>query len=119
MTNLSLKEDHKYSFKTDIFGKPIKVEGKKHYEKLMAQGGYVPFEVAQEIAKEAQKDRKEYKASPLLINFLRHLYSKKTKDGKISLGGKEIEVMKRLGVRFDDYLPDYLKKNKDLEGGFC
>lgn len=106
MANIHNIEEHSYNFWTDVFGldskgRPIKVQGKEHYKKLMRMGGYVPYEEACDIAAENQPKRKKYKASDKLISFLKHMYHKpKTKNGEIQLSGKEIEAMKDLGVDF-------------------
>ena len=118
MPNLILDEEHKYNFETDVFGNFVKVRGREHYKKLMAQGGYVPFEKAQEIAHEARKKTapKLHTHDPELVSFLRHLKMTSTKDGKVMLGGKAIQKMKEFGVNFDALLPSHLKEHP-LKGG--
>lgn len=125
MTGIKTDEEHNYTFTTEVFGldskgQPIKVKGKAHYKKLMAMGGHVPYEEALKIAQANKPQRKEYKPSPLLQSFLRHLSCKtRNNKGEIMLAGREIAVMKKIGVNFDDVLPEYIKKNNPVEGGFC
>ncbi len=119
MVNIRLDEEHKYNFTTDVFGPQMKVEGREHYKKLMARGGFVPFEQAQKIAYESKKnDRKEYKASPELNVFLSSIKQTADKEGNVRLGGRAIQRMKDFGVSFNQYLPNYLKDKPD-KGGIC
>lgn len=117
------REDHEYTFWTDIFGtdhkgRPIKVRGKEHYKLLMARGGMVPFEEAQKLAEEAKNKNKSegYKPTPELEEFLRHVKQCADKDGNVKLSGRMVEKMKSFGVGFDSCLPDYLK-DSPVEGG--
>ena len=125
MTGIRTDEEHSYTFTTDIFGldakgRPIKVQGKDHYKKLMTLGGHVPYEKALEIAQANKPSRTEYKPSPLLTSFLKHLSCKpRNKKGEITLAGREIATMKEIGVNFDDVMPEHLKKNVPIEGGLC
>ena len=125
MTGLKLDEEHRYRFWTDVFtGTPIHVEGKDHYKKLMAQGGFVPFEKAQEIAYEAKRKhgRKDYKPDPALIHFLRNIQATADRHGNVQLGSRAIAKMKEFGVNFDAYMPNYLKDQRledVMEGGLA
>lgn len=123
MPNLKLDEEHKYRFATDVFGtdkfgRPIKIEGKEHYKFLMAQGDYVPFERAQELAEEYHRKRggDGYKPSDELVLFLRHIKATADSRGNVQLGSRALAKMKEFGVSFDSVLPPHLK-DKPLEGG--
>ena len=93
-------EDHEFKHFNEALG--VQVDSKEHYKKLMLKGGFIPYEEAIKMTILDKKGRTEYKPSPLLKSFLKHLYSKpKTKNGEIKLSDKEIDTMKELGVRFD------------------
>jgi hypothetical protein len=97
-------EDHEFKHFNDALG--VQVDSKEHYKGLLLKGGFIPYEEAIKIALTTKKSRKEYRASPLLKSFLRHLYSKpKTKNGEIKLSGRELETMRELGVNFDATQP--------------
>ena len=117
------REDHEYTFWTDVFGtdhkgRPIKVQGKEHYKLLMARGGLVPFEEAQQMASNANTKSKSegYKPTPELEAFMREVKQCADKKGNVKLSGRMVEKMKSFGVSFDSCLPDYLK-NAPIEGG--
>jgi len=117
------REEHEYTFTTDVFGtdhqgRPIKVRGKEHYKLLMARGGMVPFEEAQKMAESANtKNKREgYKPTPELEAFMREVKQCSDKDGNIQLSGRMVDKMKDFGVSFDSCLPEYLK-NTPIEGG--
>lgn len=123
MDNLLNRPEHEYTFTTDVFGtdrygRPIKVQGKEHYKRLMAKGGFVPIEEAQAIAAESKKRNQSpgYKPSPELLSFLRQMKQSADSKGNVRLSGRAIKKMKEFGVSFDSCLPDHLKDNP-LEGG--
>lgn len=125
MVNILGREDHEYTFWTDIFGtdhrgRPIKVQGKEHYKRLMAQSGSVPLEEAQKIAYEANNKNKGegYKPDPELEKFLREVRATADKDGNIRLGSKALERMEELGIPTNRQVPDFLK-NAPLRGGLA
>lgn len=117
------REEHEYTFWTDIFGtdakgQPIKVEGKDHYKRLMAASGSVPLEEAQAIAYEANKgyQNQDYKTSPELEELLREVRSTADKNGNVRLGGRVLDRMEELGISTGREVPEYLKEAA-LEGG--
>jgi hypothetical protein len=122
MANLIGREDHEYTFWTDIFGtdslgRPIKVEGKRHYEHLMACSGSVPLEEAQAIAYDANaKKGGDYKPSPELQQLLREVSATADADGNIQLGSRALERMEELGCGLPREVPDFLK-NAEIAGG--
>lgn len=109
MVNVIVKEDYRYAHYNRALGKHIK--DRAHYEREMVKGGYIPYEVAQDILKDKER-KKEIKHNPELVGFLRHLYSKRRKNGEIKLEPGEIAWMEKFGVSFQRYLPDYITKGK-------
>ena len=111
-------EDHEFKHHNDALG--VDIESKEHYKEVMLRGGFIPYEKAIKMALTNKTKHKVYEPSPLLKNFLRHLYSKpRTKNGEIKLSGREIETMKEIGVNFDQFMPEGLRKSRSMAGGFC
>lgn len=112
MSNIHHIEEHEYTFWTDAFGtdragRPIKVQGKAHYDMLMKNGGFVSLDEANKIAvAEKQRcaaERKPYTASAELMEFINHIKSKTPdKNGEIRFNDTEIEAMMKFGVKFGD-----------------
>jgi len=116
MTYLKLDEEHTYHHYNRALG--CRVYGKDHYKKLMAEGGFIPYEQAQKIAAEARSRNspKEYKTDPELLKFLNQIKLTADSKGNVKLGSRAIQRMKEFGVNFNQQLPDHLK-NVPLEGG--
>jgi hypothetical protein len=113
MPNIHTKEDHTYNHYNRALG--CKVESKEHYHKLMAQGGFVPLEMAEKIAEESRRDKKPYLPSEELQGFLSSLKNTADSKGNVCLGGRAIAKMKEFGVDFSRY--EHFTKNQK-EGGF-
>ena len=110
------REEHEYTFWTDVFGtdkngRPIKVQGKEHYKRLMAQSGSVPLEQAQALAYEANKNQRgDYKPSPELEQLLREVRATADKNGNVRLGSRVLDRMEELGINTGREVPEYLKE---------
>lgn len=117
------REEHEYTFWTDVFGldhrgQPIKVEGKEHYKRLMASSGNVPFEEAQKIAYSSRNTNDEdgYKTDPELEQLLREVRATSDKDGNVRLGSKVLDQMEKMGIGLGREVPEYLR-NGPVKGG--
>ena len=89
------------------------VRSKKHYEKLMAEGGFIPFKEGEKIASKAKKDNhKRFKVGQDALRLIREA-KMSSKNGKIKPSDRLIDGMKKLGVDFQHCPSHYLPK-----GGF-
>lgn len=108
---------HNRSFKNWDTPKGKWISSKKQYDECMAREGMIPHEQAREIAHKRELEMvKSYdgigdKAMELIKSV------KKGKNGKIRLGGKQIDGLKEVGVKLsypDWFCPSHYKP----EGGF-
>ena len=71
------------------------ISSKKQYEQEMAKGGFIPFVEAKKIP---HKDYKELGSEAQ--GLLRYAKQIKDRKGKLKLGGRAIEAMKKFGMNF-------------------
>jgi len=88
------------------------IRTKSQYNDEMKRQGMVSEEKGNYLAEKArEKMRKPYKVDLETRKFLEEVKSH-SKKGKVKLSGRELEFMKKKGVKFER--PDY----KGLKGGF-
>jgi len=86
---------------------------KEDYFKDMKDGGFIPQKEADAIAEQRNKDnRKEYKASPELRQFINGVKNSADSEGNVKLSDRQIDFMKEKGVSLE------APKALPTEGGF-
>ena len=91
-------EDHQYRHFNESLG--CYVEGKEHFRKLLAKGGYVPYELAERFAGEwdANNPRKDYVLSDKAREIIQSIKMTADRKGRIKLGSRAIEALIKMGV---------------------
>jgi len=114
MANVITHEDHTYKHFNRAMG--IQIESKKHYEYEMNRRGFVPFELGQKIAQEANKTHKDIKQSRKAVEVIRAIQSQGKGTDRFRPDSRTIKAMEEVGVGFDYYkkLPSHYEKS----GGF-
>lgn len=91
-------EDHQYRH----FNKSLNcmVEGKEHFIKLLERGKLVPFDMAQQLADEYDKNnpRKDYVLSAKAREIINAIKLTADKDGHIQLGNRAIRALREVGL---------------------
>ena len=94
----------------------IQIKNRDHYERVCKEGGWVPYEQAEEMG--SNKRCKEYKISKESEEIIKYAHQIKDSKGNLKLGdvaiGKLIEK-KAIGKR----VPDYMKLPNAYKGGFA
>lgn len=81
------------------------VKNKDHYDRLMKEGNYIPYEQALDNQKNYKM--KEYVPSKKAIDIVRAAKSMKRDDGKVHFSGNLIKAMKEIGAYKE--IPSYMK----------
>ena len=94
------------------------VEGKEHYKLLMKKKGLVPFDEADRLAEEFDKNHRptgDLTLSPKAQDIIRSVKLTADKDGNIHLGDRAISALMEIGAIGNDskYEPEYAR-----HGGF-
>lgn len=94
------------------------IGSRKEYEKAMVEGGYIPFEKAEQLAEQARaRNTKKYDGlSEKTMKFLHGVKDMADKKGNIPITDKFVKGLRENGVKVDinyDKLPKHYQK-----GGF-
>ena len=115
-------EDHEYRHYNRSLG--CFVEGKEHFRKLLSDGKFVPFELAQQYAEDYDKrnPRKEYILSNKAHDIINSVKLTADKHGNIKLGGRAIQALKEIGAIPSETVQEQLeyiyREDRNIKGGF-
>lgn len=88
------------------------IRNKRHYNEELKRRGFVTKEQGDDMARQAnERNRKPYKIGKDTERFIAEV-SASAKDGKVKLGSRAIDFMKKKGVRFGQ------TEYRGQEGGF-
>lgn len=93
------REDHEFKHYNNALG--CHVYGKEHYKKLMKQKRLIPYEQAEQLANDWDKEhpQKEYgDLSPKAIDIISSLKLTADGNGNIILGNRAIKALKEIGA---------------------
>ena len=93
------REDHEFRHFNSAMG--IQIHGKEHYKQEMKRRRMVPYDEAQRLADQYDKQhpRKEYgELSTGAREIIESLRLTADKDGNITLGGRAIQALQEIGA---------------------
>lgn len=80
----------------------MQIRNEAHYKDVLKRRGLCTKEEGDDLAHRAtEKQRKEYRVDEDTRKFLSEIKNTASKDGKVQLGGRAIEFMKKKGVKFE------------------
>lgn len=82
------------------------VKSKDHYESLMKQGNYIPYEEQQDRVKDNGK--KPFELSQKGWDIIKAAKNSKDKHGRVKLSDRTIDAMKEIGA-VGKKVPEYMK----------
>ena len=110
------REEHEFNFYSIALGKQI--YGKEHYKRELKRKRLVPYEEAERLAEQWDKDHPKPKAelSPKARDIINSVRLTVRPGGYVEFGGRLIKALKENGLLLEDsqYKPDGDK----LTGGF-
>ena len=110
------REDHEFVGYNESMG--IYIHGKEHYKKEMKRRRMVPFDEAQRLAEQYDKNNPREKygdLSPKAKRIIESLRLTADKHGNVKLGGRAIEALKEIGAIGGYRTPDDLPKGGTLK----
>jgi hypothetical protein len=110
------REEHEFVHFNRSMG--IKIHGKQHYKAELKARGMVPFDEAERLAEQWDKEHPHQSydtLSPRALDIVRSLQMSADSDGNIKLGGRAIQAMKEIGaIGSSEHAP----KEYQTQGGF-
>lgn len=80
----------------------MQIHSEKHYKEVLKRRGLCTQEEGDDLARRAIRDaRKDYKIDQNTEKFLASIRDTASKDGKVKLGSRALDFMKKKGVNFE------------------
>ena len=110
-------EDHQYKHFNRSLG--VMVESKEHFKYLLDKGGYIPSEQANQLADKAKElNTKKYDGiSGQAMEVCQAAKSQADKKCKLRIGTRLQKGMEKVGVSFDDRLPQHYRTKGGFDNG--